>query len=91
MGKLVTAISFALALGLPAASAPLIPEGYRDWEKTTSEPLNYPIPGHLDHYRIPYINGIGKGVAVATREGRLSYTYPKGTIIVKEAYGIARR
>jgi hypothetical protein len=86
MGKLVMAISFALALGLPVAAAPLIPEGYREWEKTTSDLLNYPIPGHLDHYRIPYINSIGTGVTVETKGGRRTYTYPKGTIIVKEAY-----
>ena len=86
MGKILMAIGFAVALGLPAAAAPLIPGDYREWEKTTKTPLNYPIPGHLDHYRIPYINSMGTRVEVVTRDGRVSYAYPKGTVIVKESY-----
>ena len=86
MGKLVTLVSLTLALGLSAGAAPLIPGDYRAWEKTTNVVLNYPIPGHLDHYRIPYINRIGMGVKIETKAGRVNYTYPKGTIIVKEAY-----
>jgi hypothetical protein len=86
MGKLLTVLSLALALGLPAGAAPLIPGDYRGWEKTTKALLNYPIPGHLDHYRIPYINRIGMDVKVETKAGRVTYAYPKGTIIVKEAY-----
>jgi hypothetical protein len=75
-----------LALGLPAFTAPLIPDDYRSWEKTTQAPLDYPIPGHLDHYRIPYINPTGTGVEILTHAGRVTYAYPKGTVIVKESY-----
>ncbi len=80
MGKLVIVISLALTLGLPAAAAPLIPDDYREWEKTTRTPLDYPIPGHLDHYRIPYINRIGTGVEIVTRDGRVTYTYPRASV-----------
>ncbi len=86
MSKLLRALSLLIVLGFPVSATPLIPQGYREWEKTTSGPLDYPIPGHLDHYRIPYINGIGTGVTVVIKEGRRTFDYPAGTIIVKEAY-----
>ena len=80
------ALGVMLAVCPSAAADSLIPADYREWEKLTDIPLNYPIPGHLDHYRIPYINRSGTQVSAEDRKGRLTYTYPKGTIIVKETY-----
>ena len=61
----------------------LIPELYTDWSRLTDVELDYFIPGHESHYRIPYINEKGKEVTVSTNSsGRVTYDYPEGTIIV---------
>jgi hypothetical protein len=65
----------------------LVPEDYSGWKKLTETELNYFIPGHESHYRIPYINEIGEDVDIATDlEGKKQYNYKKGTIIIKEIY-----
>ena len=64
----------------------LTPSGYRTWATTTGETLNYPIPGHEEHFRRIYINSIGEGVSVSQRNGKAYYTYPAGTIIVKDIF-----
>ena len=64
----------------------IIPEDYASWARTTQLELNYPIPGHMEHYRRIYINEKGKGVTTEIRKDRLYYEYPKGTIIVKEVF-----
>ncbi len=56
----------------------LVPEDYTNWEKLSDKPLTYPIPGHMDNYRIIYINEKGSEVK--------NNSYPDGTIIVKEVY-----
>ena len=61
-----------------------VPEGYRGWKQTTNVVLDYPIPGHENHWRRIYINSTGEGVTSETREGRGYDAYPVGTIIVKE-------
>ncbi len=63
-----------------------VPEGYRGWKQTTNVVLDYPIPGHENHWRRIYINSTGEGVTSETREGRGYDAYPEGTIIVKEIY-----
>ena len=68
----------------PQAKKYEIPEDYRSWKQTTNIELNYPIPGHLEHYRKIYINQIGEAVEVTMLEGKKQYNYPTGTIIVKE-------
>lgn len=65
---------------------PLIPESYEGWTRLNDTPLNYTIPGHLGHYRIIYINDVGKRVTVVEEKGRRYADYPDGTIIVKEIY-----
>jgi hypothetical protein len=65
----------------------LVDFDYSSWKKTTDVELNYFIPGHEGHYRIPYINKTGENVEVAVDErGKKSYNYPEGTIIIKEIY-----
>jgi hypothetical protein len=70
----------------PEAKKYLIPENYASWKRTTNVELNYPIPGHLEHYRKIYINEIGEKVEVTVVDGKKHYNYPTGTIIVKEVY-----
>ncbi len=64
----------------------LTPEDYRAWNKTTETVLNYPIPGHENHFRLIYINDIGNRVQATEKNGRIFHEYPEGTIIVKEIY-----
>lgn len=63
-----------------------IPAGYQNWDRLTEAELNYPIPGHMNHFRIPYINDVGKRAAVTKKNGRMFHEYPEGTVIVKEIY-----
>ncbi len=71
-----------------ARELPALPtvEEYRSWHQPTDIPLNYPIPGHADMYREIYMNSIGEAVEKKIINGRQSYLYPVGTIIVKEIY-----
>lgn len=69
-----------------AAAAPLLPGDWSKWTRTTDLLLNYRIPGHEDRFRIPFINDVGKAVTTTARDGRTVWEYPKGTIILKEAY-----
>jgi hypothetical protein len=65
----------------------LVPEDYSGWKLLTETKLNYFIPGHESHYRIPYINTIGEQVEISTdTDGKKQYIYKKGTIIIKEIY-----
>jgi hypothetical protein len=82
--------AFALACALctcaAAGAAPLLPADWSKWMRTTDAALNYRIPGHEDHYRIPYINPVGTAVTTTVKDGKVTWDYPKGTIIVKESY-----
>ena len=65
----------------------LVPEDYSGWKKLTNAELNYFVPGHEAHYRIPYINPTGEQVSITTdANGKRRYNYPEGTIILKEIY-----
>ena len=77
---------FMCAAAGAAAAAPLLPKDWSKWTRTTDVLLNYRIPGHEDHFRIPFINDIGMKVTTTIRDGRTVWEYPKGTIILKEAY-----
>lgn len=55
---------------------------YSAWEKTTEAALNFPIPGHENHYRRIFINDIG---AKYRKSGKRD-DYPEGTIVVKEVF-----
>ena len=68
-------------------SEKLVPDDYSGWKRLTETELDYFIPGHESHYRIPYINTIGEDVEIRTdQEGKKYYKYKKGTIIIKEIY-----
>jgi hypothetical protein len=63
-----------------------LPDDYSGWEKTTNTVLNYPISGHENHFRIPYINETGEKPEITVKNNRKYYNYPPGTIIIKEVY-----
>ena len=63
-----------------------LPEDYSGWKKTTDTKLNYPVSGHENHFRIPYINETGENPEITTDNDREIYSYRKGTIIIKEIY-----
>jgi hypothetical protein len=88
-GKLRVVIGTALVVhlfGCQVEVKNMVPEDYRSWEKTTDKVLNYPIPGHENHLRIPYINPTGEQPEIGYAGGVKTYSFPKGTIIVKEVY-----
>lgn len=66
---------------------PLVPDDYTGWSRVNEVELDYPIPGHMDNYRVIYINDTGKTYTVDNRGDRKYLLYPEGTIIVKEIYG----
>ncbi len=66
-------------------AASLVPEDYSGWT-ITADNLNYPIPGHENHFRRVLINPKGQEVSVIKKEGKDYYAYPKGTIVIKEIY-----
>lgn len=80
------AVVLALFMCAVAVAAPLLPGDWSKWTRTTDLVLNYRIPGHEDHFRISFINDIGTRVTTTSRDGRTAWEYPKGTIILKEAY-----
>ncbi len=83
-------VALLLVLSLGACSekvhTPLVPADYSDWARVNRIELDYPIPGHMDQYRVIYINDTGSSVAITDRNGRLFYDFPEGTIIIKEIY-----
>lgn len=64
----------------------LVPEEYSGWKSTTDAELNYPIPGHEEHYRKIFINSTGEMVSTEIRGDGLYYEYPDETMIIKEVY-----
>jgi hypothetical protein len=83
-------IGFSLLIGIAACrkepGIPAIPEDYRTWDRTTHLVLDYPIPGHENHFRQIYINALGEQLQITKRNNRRVCEFPEGTIIVKEIY-----
>lgn len=81
-------ICFIVLFACQQQEVPFVPasEEYRTWNSSTTIELNYSIPGHLENYRKIYINDIGYGVQPVEEGEQRTYTYPEGTIIVKEIY-----
>ncbi len=66
--------------------APLVPDGYSSWPRTTPLDLTEPIPGHEDRGRRIFVNVIGENFTHSEKGGTRMVEFPGGTIIVKEIY-----
>lgn len=86
MSKALAFSVLAAAIASAAGAAPLLPSKWSTWPRSTDAVLDYRIPGHEDHFRIPFINEIGTKATTSLKDGRVVWEYPKGTIIVKESY-----
>jgi hypothetical protein len=89
------AVAAPLLLLLAAASltdcrkeeaAPQLPNNYAGWKRTTDLILDYPVPGHESRGRRIFINSMGTKVTVRSEAGRISWDYPKGSIVIKEIF-----
>lgn len=58
------------------------------WARTTSERLDFQVPGHGAGARRIYINPVGETVEPPASADE-AWDYPQGTIIVKEVYASA--
>lgn len=63
-----------------------IPSDYTSWKLSTEKKLDYPIPGHENRFRIPYINAIGLDFTSKLINGKNRIEFPEGTIIAKDIY-----
>jgi len=63
-----------------------LPSDYTAWRRTTDVVLDYPIPGHEDHFRVIKMNETGFGIEPRAEDGRRRWEFPEGTIIVKEIF-----
>jgi hypothetical protein len=82
----VVAVGILCGSGCKRETVSLVPADYRSWQLSTQRELNYPIPGHLNNYRIIHVNATGLRYTVTTENGRRTVTYPTGTTLVKEIY-----
>ncbi len=78
-----------LALSCAKAAEIYVPPDYVKWRRTTDAVLNYPIPGHMDRFRIPRMNDIGFSAKPKLVGGKSSWDFPEDTVIVKEVYASA--
>lgn len=90
MRFLVPILMVALALAACGRGEEVYaPPDYRTWARTTETVLDYPIPGHEDHLRIPRMNPKGFEARPRSVGGRMSWVFPEDTLIVKEVFASA--
>jgi hypothetical protein len=87
---LVLASILASLSGCAKAAETYAPPEYVAWRRTTDVVLNYPIPGHMDRFRIPRMNDIGFSAKPKLIGGKRSWDFPEDTVIVKEVYASAK-
>jgi hypothetical protein len=75
-----------LLLGCSKPPETYAPPEYVNWRRTTDAVLNYPIPGHMDRFRIPRMNDVGFSAKPKLVGGKPSWDFPEDTVIVKEVY-----
>jgi len=83
----IVGLTFSMVACQQTPQVPDIPEDYRTWHLTTDIVLDYPVPGHENHFRKIYINPHGEGFKITQKNNRAYCEFPEGTIIVKEIYG----
>jgi hypothetical protein len=86
------AVCSSLALISGCAKSPEIyaPPEYVSWRATTDVVLNYPIPGHMNRFRLPRMNDLGFSAVPKTVGGKLHWDFPEDTVIVKEVYATSK-
>jgi len=88
-GALISLLMILVSLGSCSAKKSVADEidlaGYENWERTTNEALNFPIPGHESNFRRIYMNKAGMEYRQKAGMGT-ALDYPDGTIVVKEIY-----
>jgi len=81
----LAALSLALSCAKSEARDPLLPPDYASWRRTTAAALDYPIPGHMDDFRVIRANALAfRTVRRADPAGDVDF--PSGSIVVKEAW-----
>jgi hypothetical protein len=83
---LAATILLALSCSRPEAARRYLDVDYSNWRRTTATPLDYPIPGHEDHFRIIRANGLAFSGARKEAGGKTFWSFPEGTLIIKEVY-----
>ena len=87
---LVIASVLALLSGCAKAEEIYVPSDYVAWHRTTDVVLNYPIPGHMDRFRLPRMNDLGYKTLPKMVAGKLRWDFPEDTVIAKEVYASAK-
>lgn len=64
---------------------PMLDADFSGWTQLNTDPISASIPGHGNAIRNIFINDIGTGVTKEVIDGRVTWTYPEGTIIIKTA------
>lgn len=82
----ILALGPALTACAPKDSKIYAPPEYTSWAPTTQIVLDYPIPGHENRLRLPRMNQTGMQTKPRVVDGRITWDFPAGTIIVKEVY-----
>jgi hypothetical protein len=82
--------SWSLLSGCAKSAEIYAPPEYVNWRRTTDVVLDYPIPGHMDRFRIPRMNDLGFAAKPATVGGKLRWDFPEDTVIVKEVYASSK-
>ncbi|HET7839032.1 MAG TPA: cytochrome P460 family protein, partial [Rectinemataceae bacterium] len=88
-----TVLAACLSAGLlgcaKQAEAPFAGPEYLSWRRTVALTLDYPVPGHQAGLRIPRMNSLGFLAEPVKQGDRLRWSFPEGTVIVKEIYATA--
>jgi hypothetical protein len=86
----LAAAAVASTTVMASCAAPARPEfalsDFPSWVRTTSVSLDYPVPGHMDKFRIARINPVGAAARPRRVGGETRWDFPIGTVIVKEIY-----
>lgn len=77
------AIILAMVSCSPEEPLSLIPPGHASWKRTTSQVLDYPVPGHEDNLRVIRMNDTGFAYTITADDGLV---FPEGTILTKDVY-----
>jgi hypothetical protein len=81
------ALALLAAVFAVGCSHPLIPQEWATWEKGTPPMTVGPVAGHEEAFRTAYLNPTAEAARATMKDGKSSWNYPKGSIVLKAAYG----